>query len=122
MSKTRDALVAVSIITIILGGWTFENRPRSTRASDLRDLLASPACVADGHGGPTVAEAWARTFRLPIDQARPNFIGSSTIELGLQGVSALRQLTFTRVGAHEWQPNNDSATADWLATACARPQ
>ncbi|HVC79836.1 MAG TPA: hypothetical protein VNL35_04955 [Chloroflexota bacterium] len=121
MSKTRDALVAVSIITLILSGWAFENRPRGSRAVDLRDLLASPACVADGKSGPTVARAWARTFHLPIGQARPNYIGSNTIELGLQGTSELGQLTFTRAGGHLWQPNHDTATDDWLATACARP-
>jgi len=113
--------VAVTIITIILSGWAFENRPRASRASDLRDLLASPACAARLSRGPTVAQAWARTFRLPVDQARPNFIGSGVIELGLRGASALGQLTFVRVGAHQWRPNHDAATDDWLATVCAAP-
>ena len=121
MSKTRDAIVASTIIALILSGWAFENRARGSRAADLRDLLASPACVADGTGGPTVARAWARTIHLPIGQARPNFIGSNTIELGLHGASALGQLTFVRIGGHLWQPNHDTATDAWLVTACARP-
>ena len=120
VSKTRDAIVASTIIALILSGWAIENRPRASRAADLRDLLASPACVADGPRGPTVAKAWARTFRLPIARASPNFIGSDTIELGLQGASSLGQLTFIRAGGHVWRPNHDSATDDWLATACAR--
>ncbi len=75
--KTRDALVAITIITIMLSGWAFENRSRASRAADLRDLLASPVCAAGQARGPTVAAAWTRS--LPIGRARPNFIGSVTI-------------------------------------------
>jgi hypothetical protein len=126
VSKTRDALVAVTITAALLSGWVVANRPRSSHAADLRDLLAGPVCMAANGapkpGGPSVAEAWERTIRLPIARAKTNYIGADTIELGFQSGSALGRVTFVRVGNHQWRPNSDVATLDWIAVACAATQ
>ena len=122
MSKSRDALVAVTIAAVVFGSWAFENRPRTSHTAALRELLASPVCLrADGSpqpGGPTVARAWRTTIRLPIERAKPNFVGDSTIELTFRTDSAMGHLTFVRGEPHIWRPNDDIATIAWLARVC----
>lgn len=120
MSKTSDALAAVTITAVLLSGWAFANRPRGSHAADLHDLLGSPICLAANGSpqpaGPTLTEAWQRTFHSSITQGRQNYIGSATIELGRP--TGAGQITFVRAGSHRWRPNDDVETLAWLAIVC----
>ena len=122
MSKTRDALVAVTFTAVIVSGYVFENRPRSSHAAALRDLYRSPVCLsADGSalpGSPTVATAWERTIRIPLTRTHIDFIGLGTIELRFLADTEMGHLTFIDAGADHWHANDDVATSAWVRHVC----
>lgn len=122
MSKTRDALVAVGMTVILVGGYWYSTRPSASHTAVLRDLYASPLCVrADGSprpGGPTVAQAWSRTMGTPIARARAGFVGLHTIEIDVGGPSSQQNLSFIQAGSHRWRFNDDAVTGAWVAHVC----
>ena len=117
----RDALVGLALTAAIVSGYAFENQPRGSRAGILRDVYASPVCLAHGlprRDSPTVEQAWSRTIGTPIAAAKADFVGMTTVILYYNAGGSTGQLTFLRAARHRWRFSDDLVTAAWVAHVC----
>jgi len=112
-------VLAAAIVTLV---WWIGTLPHPTPVYELRDLSASPLCLAANGAprphSPTIGATWQRVTGATIEGSRPVYHGDRSIELNVRYDGATTRIGFLRVEGRRWRPALDPDSTAWAAYAC----